>query len=131
MQRRITRSDSSSAIVEIYKNFHDECEWRYVPSANDLSSLRTESIIANPLLIPFANEFSEGLKIEKYKALWLDCSYDDIRYIIVPDTLARIDIIRTIMDLPDNCFENQEEIAMQKSVLVSKILVLAEIRKDW
>lgn len=131
MQRKITCSDSSSAIVEIYKNFHDECEWRYVPSANDLSSLRTESIIANPLLIPFANEFSEGLKIEKYKALWLDFSYDDIRYIIVPDTLARIDIIRTIMDLPDNCFENQEEIAMQKSVLVSKILVLAEIRKDW
>lgn len=131
MQRKITRSDSSSAIVEIYKNFHDECEWRYVPSANVLSSLKTESIIANPLLIPFANEISNGLENEKYKALWLDFSYDDIRYIIVPDILARIDVIRTITDLPDSCFESQDDISMQKSILISKILVLAEIRKDW
>lgn len=131
MQRKITRSDSSSAIVEIYKNFHDEREWRYVPSTNVLSSLKTQSIIANPLLIPFANEISNGLENEKYKALWLDFSYDDIRYIIVPDILARIDVIRTITDLPDSCFESQDDISMQKSILISKILVLAEIRKDW
>lgn len=131
MQRRIVRSDSSVATVEIYKNFHDEREWRYVPSANDLSSLQTESIIANPLLIPLANEFSKGLENEKCKALWLDFSYDDIRYIIVPDILTRINVIKTIMDLPDSCFESQDDISMQKSVLISKILVLAEIRKDW
>ena len=131
MQRRITRSDSSSATVEIYKNFHDEREWRYVPGADILSSLRTECIIANPNLLPFANEISKGLENERYKALWLNFSYDDIRYIIVPDIYARIDIIRTIMDLPDSCFENQDDISMQKNVLISKILVLAEIRKDW
>lgn len=131
MKRRIIRRDSSSATIEIYKNFHDEREWRYVPSADILSSLKTESIIANPTMIPFSNEISKGLENERYKALWLDFSYDDIRYIIVPDIHARIDIIRTIMDLPNSCFECQDDIPMQKNVLISKLLVLAEIRKDW
>ena len=131
MKRRIIRSDMSSSTVEIYKNFHDECEWRYVPSADVLSSLKIESIIANPLLIPFSNEISKGLENDRYKALWLDFSYDDIRYIIVPNAHGRIDIIKTILDLPDTCFENQDHILMQKNILISKILVLAEIRKDW
>lgn len=131
MKRRITRSDSSPATVEIYKNFHDECEWRYVPSAEVLSSLKTESIIANPSIIPFYNEISQRLEDDQYKAIWLNFSYDDIRYIIVPDIYARIDIIKAIMDLPDTCFENQEDISMQKNILISKIMVLAEIRKDW
>ena len=119
MKRRITRSDSSSATVEIYKNFHDEREWRYVPNADILASLNTESIIANPRVLPFANEISKGLEQESYRKLWLDFSYDDIRY------------IKTITDLPDSCFENQDDIPMQKNILISKILVLAEIRKDW
>ena len=131
MKRRIIRSDSSSDTIEVYKNFHDEHEWRYVPSADALSSLKIESIIANPTMIPFSDEISKGLENERYKALWLDFSYDDIRYIIVPDIHARIDLIRTIMDLPNSCFESQDDIPMQKNVLISKILVLAEIRKDW
>ena len=52
MKRKITRSDSSSATIEIYKNFHDEREWRYVPNAEVLTALNTESIIANPYIIP-------------------------------------------------------------------------------
>ena len=133
MKRKFTRIDLSSAIVnvEINKNFHDEREWRYVPSANILSSLEIESIIANPAIIPFSNEISKGLENEKYRALWLNFSYDDIRYIVVPDIHTRIDIIRTIMNLPNNCFESQDDILMQKNILISKILVLAEIRKDW
>ena len=131
MKRRITRSDSSYATVEIYKNFHDECEWRYVPNAEDLTALNIESIIANPHIIPLANEISKGLEQDRYKKLWIDFSYDDIRYIIVPNINARIDIIKTITDLPDSCFENQDNILMQKNVLISKILVLEEIRKDW
>ncbi len=131
MQRKFTRSDSSSATIEICKNFHDEREWRYVPAADVLASLNTESIIANPHVIPFANEISKGLEHEKYRKLWLEFSYDDIRYIIVPDIHARIEIIKTITALPDSCFDNQDDIPMQKNILISKILVLAEIRKDW
>ena len=131
MKRRITRSDSSSVTVEIYKNFHDECEWRYVPNAKVLTALNTESIIANPNIIPFVNEISKGLEQDRYKKLWLNFSYDDIRYIIVPNTHARIAVIKTITDLPDSCFESQDDILMQKNVLISKILLLEEIRKDW
>lgn len=131
MNRMIMRNDSSSATVKICKNFHDEREWRYVPTADVLASLNTESIIANPHVIPFANEISKGLEHEKYKDLWLSFSYDDIRYIIVPDIYARIEAIKTITDLPDSCFENQDDISMQKNILISKILVLSEIRKDW
>ena len=130
MKRSFPRRDASSATVEIYKNFHDEREWRYVPSADILASLNIESIIANPRMIPLINEISKGLEQEKYRKLWLDFSYNDIRYIIVPDTNARIEIIKTINDLPDSCFEDEDDIVMQKNVLISKILVLAEIRKD-
>ena len=131
MKRKITRSDFSSATIEICKNFHDEREWRYVPNAEVLTTLNTESIIANPYIIPLADEISKGLEQDRYKKLWLDFSYDDIRYIIVPNILARIEIIKTITDLPDSCFENQDDILMQKNVLISKILVLEEIRRDW
>jgi len=131
MKRRITRGDSSSATVEIYKNFHDEREWRYVPASDVLFSLNTDSIIANPHMLAFANEISKGLEHEKYRKLWLDFSYDDIRYIIVPDTHARIEIIKTITELPDRCFDNQDDTFLQKNILISKILVLEEIRKDW
>lgn len=131
MKRKITRRDFSSATIEICKNFHDECEWRYVPSNEVLTALNTESIIANPYIIHLADEISNGLEQDRYKKLWLDFSYDDIRYIIVPDIRARIEIIKTITDLPDSCFENQDDILMQKNVLISKILVLEEIRRDW
>lgn len=131
MQRNFNRNGSSSIFVEIYKNFHDEREWRYVPNAEVLSSLATESIIANPGIIRLSNEFSKGFENERYKSLWLKFSYDDIRYIIVPDLYARIDTIKTIMELSDSHFENQDNIPMQKSILISKILVLSEIRRDW
>ena len=131
MKRSFPRRNASSATVKIYKNFHDEREWRYVPSADILASLNIESIIANPGMIPLINEISKGLEQEKYRKLWLEFSYNDIRYIIVPDTNARIEIIKTINDLPDSCFEDEDDIVMQKYVLISKILVLAEIRKDW
>ena len=93
--------------------------------------MNTESIIANPHMIPFSNEISKGLEHDRYRKLWLDFSYDDIRYIIVPDIHTRIEIIKMITELPDRCFENQDDIPMQKNILISKILVLAEIRKDW
>ncbi|MBQ7715010.1 MAG: hypothetical protein IJT70_03975 [Clostridia bacterium] len=131
MQRRVKREDAPSITVEIYKNFHDEREWRFVPSGEILTPLDLESVIANPTIIPLFNEINKGLENERYKDLWLTFSYDDIRYIIVPDISARIEIIQAIMNLSEDCFERKEDISMQKNVLISKILVLSEIRKDW
>ena len=131
MQRSVKREDESSITVEIYKNFHDEREWRFVPSGDILAPLHLESVIANPNIIPLCNEINKRLENEQYKDLWLTFSYDDIRYIIVPDIEARIKIIKAIMHLSKDCFERKKEIRMQKNVLISKILVLDEIRKDW
>ena len=131
MRRTITRKDSQRVVVELYKNFHDECEWRYIPNTSALEGLKLESIIANPNIIDKCDLINNSLENESYRELWLTFSYDDIRYIIVPDAQARIELIKTIMDLSDDCFENKEEINLQKNVLISKILVLEEIGKDW
>lgn len=131
MQRRVMRKDSRPITVEIYKNFHDECEWRFVPSEKVLAPLKIESVIANPTVIPLCNNISGGLENSQYKDLWLTFSYDEIRYIIVPDNKARIEIIQAITDLAEDCFKRKEDIPMQKSILISKIMVLNEIRKDW
>lgn len=134
MHRRVKRTAGSAVDavdVEIYKNFHDECEWRYVPRFEDLSDFRIQSIIANPNLMQLANSINQRLEAEEYRRLWLEFEYDDIRYIVVPDAAARVKLIGTILDLPDSQFQQGESISIQKSILVSKILVLDEIRKDW
>ena len=123
--------DEKDIVVQIYKNFHDEREWRYVPSPKALADLKMESVIANPKLIKFYKEISDKIEDTKFQNLWLNFSYDDIRYIIVPNAIERINIINTVMGLKDNCFVNQEKIEQQKQVLISKILVLDEIRRDW
>ena len=131
MKRDFKRSDSKDVTIEINKNFHDECEWRYVPRFEELSDLRIQNIIANPKLMELANSINRRLEAEEYRRLWLEFEYDDIRYIVVPDAAARVKIIGTILDLPDSQFQQGESISIQKSILVSKILVLDEIRKDW
>jgi len=131
MHRRFNRENGSLADVEIYKNFHDECEWRYVPSFEDLSDFKIQNIIANPNLFKYSSSINKRLEDEQYRQLWLGFDYDDVRYIVVPDATARIKIINTILSLPDDQFHQTESIPVQKSILISKILVLDEIRKDW
>lgn len=121
-------------VIEFYKNFHDEQEWRYVPSSAALSATKLERIIANPNILNLRTgimDINNSLSTEKYRPLWINYNYDDIRYIIVPDLHSRIDIINTIMSISDEKFYNQSQILMQKYILISKILVLEEIRKDW
>lgn len=131
MKRRFEKDNLE---IELQKNFHDEKEWRYVPTLEVASRLKKSTIIANPSLIKMNGKDSDvnrGLNEEEYSDLWLKYSYEDVRYIIVPNNSARISIINTIMSIPKEKFNNQEDMNMQKYVLVSKILVLDEIRKDW
>ena len=58
-------------------------------------------------------------------------SLADIRYLIVPTIQARIELIKEILALPPEGFSTSESENIGKSVLISKILVLDEIRKDW
>lgn len=129
--KRTTSDPKSSLEVNIYKNFHDEREWRYVPDITLTNSLGMENIIANPNAIKHHNEISDNLNDSKYKSIWLGFSYDDIRYIIVPNSFERLNIINTIMKLPDENFISSEDVLQQKYILISKILVLEEIRRDW
>lgn len=132
IMKRTIKCNSESVSIEFYKNFHDEKEWRYVPNSTVLSESKIERIIANPnILHAGIIEINNSLAAEKYRPLWLEYNYDDIRYIIVSDLQSRIDIINMIMDIRDEQFDNHSQVLMQRYILISKILVLEEIRKDW
>lgn len=131
MQRQYISRDGSPVTVEIIKNFRDECEWRYVPPHDILANYPYKCIEANPGFFQLSFEINERLEKEDCRQLWLDFDYDDIRYLVVPDGTSRISLINTITDLPDSQFHEDESASLQKSILISKILVLNEIRKDW
>lgn len=131
MKRKVRLKGAEDIEVELYKNFHDEREWRYVPKSSSLEALSMNAVIANPKMVALHREISRQLEEDKYNELWLKFSYDDIRYIIVPDSHSRINIIKEIMDLPTVNFDDGDNIELQKQILISKILVLDEIRRDW
>lgn len=76
-------------------------------------------------------DINSRLSTRQYEKLWLLYNYEDIRYIIVPNASERIDFINTILNIPEEQFTSESDIMTQKYILISKILVLAEIRKDW
>lgn len=129
--------------IEVLKNFHDEQEWRFIPDLTRIAKPNITSdfqlIIANPKLLElqleptlrFIDGQSNELKDSKFHDLWINFTYNDIRYLIVPDKQSRIDIINYILNLPNINFVTTDNIQMQKEILVSKILVLSEIREDW
>lgn len=134
MQRSIERTKGNFVTVDIYKNFHDECEWRFVPDHSAAARLRLENVTANPRIVgdkDHMKAINQSLEGERYNALWLRFDYDDIRYLIVPDAHHRIKLIQAISDIPDDMFSPEVDTHLKKQILISKILVLDEIRKDW
>ena len=134
MKRKIQRDKGDELEVEFFKNFYDEQEWRFVPDIEALAKAEVDPIIANPNVLKMGEngiDISDRLINDKYNALWLKYGYDDIRYIIVPNANERIDFIQTILSIEDDNFSNKSDILTQKHVLISKIIVLEEIRKDW
>lgn len=134
MKRQVQKMDKKEVRVEFWKNFHDEKEWRYVPRSENLAECHVERIIANPYMLKLGEaikRINKNLKAEVYEKLWLDYDFDDVRYIIVPNAQARLDIIGTIMSISRDKFKNKEQIEQTQYILISKILVLDEIRKDW
>lgn len=135
MSRKIKTKDRELE-VEFYKNFHDEQEWRYVPASIELRKVDKEAVIANPKLINWMKQranvdVNDELVEEGYSNLWLKYNYEDVRYIIVPDATARLEVIDTIRSIGNDNFNDIIDVETQKYVLISKILVLNEIRKDW
>lgn len=135
MTRRIKCQDDKIREIDFLKNFHDEKEWRYVPDPQSLSETHKDAIIANPNYIKIStkpnSDFNKELTKPSCSKLWLKYDYEDIRYLIVPNFKARQNLINTILALPSENFPADSDISMQKYILISKILVLNEIRKDW
>ncbi len=134
MSRQITTRTGEKKQIDIWKNFHDEKEWRFVPDNEVLDKMNVGRIIANSSILELdgaIDKINENLESEQYRQLWLEYKYDDIRYIMVPNSEERLKIINKILSIPDNHFDNPEIIQQDKYILISKILVLNEIRKDW
>lgn len=116
---------------EIKKNFHNENEWRYVPDSNILKSNNLERVIYKKLLPQEISMINDNLSHQKYQDIWLNFNLEDIRYLIVPTYQARDSLIRHIIDLDNACFVETERVCESKALLISKILVLSEIKKDY
>lgn len=127
MTRRI-----DGIVVPIIKNFHDEREWRYIPKRCELEDMKLERILYNSNLVQNVDTINDNLQTSDYRKIWIKFDYEDIEYIIVPDNMARLNLINYIMKkIPDNSFKDSDLVDNQRYVMISKILVLDEIRKDW
>jgi len=125
----------------VEKNFHDEHEWRFVPffPEDSMDSPQTETsqffpIIANSQLLnepqtgrELIQKISDRLLSEENKRYWLSFDYDDIRHIIVPNPNKRIELIKRLLAMSASNFANEYEL----HILISKIIVLSEIKEDW
>ncbi len=138
MSREITFKNNEKKSIFLEKNFHDEKEWRYVPDAQKLAELKIDAIIANPnILSEDTSIINDNIATDSYSNIWLRYNYDKIRYIIVPDSVARIEVIDIISNIHDSMFDIRDSMSddsvtidTQKKVIISKILVLKEIRRD-
>lgn len=130
MNRRCIKEDKFD--YEIYKNFHDEHEWRFVPFNINETDSHYEAIVANPKIIKsdILKVMSNAIAEPRFKHVWLHYEYGDIRYIIVPDYNARVEIINTILNLDNSSF-TERDVDFERSSLTSKILVLEEVKKDF
>ena len=101
-------------------------------ASREVRSVAFQRLRDKHLLALFTRQRLElDLEREAARPAWLEFSFDDIRYLIVPTIQARIELIKEILALPPEGFSTSESENIGKSVLISKILVLDEIRKDW
>lgn len=124
------RITDSGKIVKVIKNFHDEKEWRYVPRQEELIRNNLQNIIVSENVLKKRSTINRELQNIEYQNIWLRFEYEDIKYIIVPNRIERIELIKFINLLPDNNFRDDDG-KIDKDILISRILVLEEIRGDW
>ena len=113
------------------KNFHDEKEWRYIPGLEVLKEVDLEKIMVDSIIIESKSNINSILEEKYYEKIWLNFDYEDIKYIIVPNINDRLDLIKRINKLTKDKFNGKTSMREQKLILISKILVLNEIRGDW
>lgn len=130
LRGEMERTTDSGKKVKVIKNFHDEKEWRYVPKQEELIQNNLQNIIVSENVLKKRNTINSELQNIEYQNIWLRFEYEDIKYIIVPNRTERIELIKFINLLPDNNFRDGNS-EIDKGILISRILVLEEIRGDW
>ena len=131
LRGQMTRKFDSGKEIHFTKNFHDENEWRYVPSSERMESENISNIMVNPYLRKEKSRVNSQIQKDEYQDIWLKFDYEDIKYIIVPNISDRLELLNYINDLPEEVFNDRLPVQIQKSLLMSRILVLNEIRGDW
>lgn len=128
MEKYFVDENSVKRTLVYEKVFHDEQEWRYVPDRDIMDSYGIEYLHANPQAIEERETWNEKIRTDYYKGLWLDFEYSDIRYLIVPDNEGRNELIHVISNLPAALFGVEED--LEKKILISKIIVLENLKED-
>ncbi|MEE6450514.1 abortive infection system antitoxin AbiGi family protein [Gottfriedia acidiceleris] len=107
----------------VTRNFHDEKEWRFIPSFEGINT-ELPLVIPQELMNPKSyNSYSMG--ISQQSELWLKFELNAIKHLIVSDQNDRKELI-------DFLIENQiGESDDERYILFSKILVFNEMREDW
>ncbi len=113
----------SHSTNKVDQNFHDEREWRYIPTILEID---TE---LPPLLYGKRNNDksreSHNLGLTKCKDAWLYFNWSDIKYILVPNEVAKNALVRHIMSSSVSAEINE------KYELLTKLIKLNEMKEDF
>ena len=133
MERKIPMEDNNNTLsINFLKNFHDEKEWRYVPSSQNLDQCKIPPMFTNSNKFAFLDRINNiSIPNSTFESLWLKFELEDIKYIIVPNANSRNSIIKFILELAIEEENHNIDSMMDYYILISKIIVLDDIRKDW
>ncbi|MCD5535325.1 abortive infection system antitoxin AbiGi family protein [Lactobacillus delbrueckii subsp. sunkii] len=127
MEHNIPVEDDFQRIT-VWKNFNDEREWRYVPSASTAQKFSINRLYVNVPDQKIIDRLNDVISRPGYKNAGLPFDFSEIQYLIVPNNNARIALIKELEDI----FANIESYtAIDRDLLISKIITLSEIEKDW
>lgn len=101
--------------------FHDEREWRYIPSIKEENI--TPILTGKMLTETYKNISNKAIKSNK--KYWLKFSPEDINYLIVGNEEQGLELANYINILKDKYTESQ------RLSMISKILILDNLGKDW
>lgn len=102
---------------DIFKNFTDECEWRFIPNvaAIDLPQVVSEDDAA---CIGKLND-----TVAEHDCCWLKFDYSDIKHIIIPDESE----LAAICDVIERSVSDKET----QRKLISKIILWSDAKEDF
>ncbi|MFJ7890380.1 abortive infection system antitoxin AbiGi family protein [Lysinibacillus xylanilyticus] len=106
-----------------HRNFHDEKEWRFIPSFKNVETDLPMVVDQEQLNPKSYNAYSQG--ISQKTELWLKFEFEAIKYIIVNNQDDRKELIEFIID------HQIGESEYERHTLISKIMVFTELGEDW